>query len=599
MMDPGGPAWRRLFPMLTGLTLAAACLLMGPSARGRDGVIPPGSFHHDPDGSDQVVWATAESPAVRYLTVHFTTRTNAAIDKAGLRIYRLDEQGFEGYRDHDATCWASFDSLEVRALTLPLPDDPRVGPEFSRWRGYRIWLDDEDGLIWCGRDSASTREGRVGRFEELFRRAAAAKTLSDRVVLVPGWVFDAVAMRIDVSRFANGDPSNDPANDAPGGDLAGLIRGLPGLDSLGVTTLILSSLVRATSDDPTAPLDLMTIDPRYGDLAQFRKLVERAHARKMKIVVTLPLARISRAHPWVRDAIDWKEESAFNTFFNFPRQADGSILAPTDTTGTVPWNGSNPEVIEELLGPVSLWSQTRLDGWYLPDLDDQPREFWISMAAAMKALDPKAWIIGAGSGPSEKWITGEIVDALDTPDFGRAIQRFTTGLDPSAIHLAQSLDQVRLDTPEPFTRTTLNSLPPAEPTDAPGRGLALLLQMTSEGVPLLDGTARLEPDERRRLRELIQIRREHPSLRKGSSETVYQSGLAWAVLRRTSEEIFLVVINRGEEPLSTRIPIPGGLGQVRQSDAIDLLSGARHAIRSGELFLKDVPPGMGALIRLR
>jgi len=29
------------------------------------------------------------------------------------------------------------------------------------------------------------------------------------------------------------------------------------------------------------------------------------------------------------------------------------------------------------------------------------------------------------------------------------------------------------------------------------------------------------------------------------------------------------------------------------------LSGSRHALRSGELFLKDVPPGAGALIQLR
>jgi len=597
--------------MPTALLLAAAWLLVAPPLMARDGVVLPGSFQHDPDGPDQVVWATAESPAVRYLSLRFTTTRSAAIDNGGVRVYRLDERGLEGFRDHDATRWASLDSVHVHALTLPLPDDPRVGPEFSHWRGYRIYLDDGDRLAWCGRDSCSTREDRVRRFDPLFQLSARVKTISDRVILVPGWVSDAVAMRIDVSRFVNGDPTNDPVGGAPGGDLAGLLRELPALDSLGVTTLILSPLVRSAADDPTAPLDLMTIDPRFGDLAQFRRLVERAHARKMKIVGTLPLARISRAHPWVRDAVYFREESAFNSFFNFPRHADGSIVAPDDTTGTVPWNGSNPEVVEDLLAPVYLWSETRMDGWYLPDLDDQPREFWLSMTAAMKALDPTSWIIGESAGRPADWITGELVDALDRPDFARAVARFTTGQDPDATHLARSLDQVRADTPEPFTRTAINALTDVDSTGASvasgdsesaaasGRRLALLVQLTSEGVPLLDGATPRAADERRRLHDLIQIRREHPSLRRGSFDTVYQSGSAWAVIRRTSEEMFLVVVNRGEEPLSARIPIPGSMGQVRQRDAIDLLTGNRHALRSGELFLKDVLPGTGALIRLR
>ncbi|MDZ4805702.1 MAG: alpha-amylase family glycosyl hydrolase [Candidatus Eisenbacteria bacterium] len=594
-----GPATRRVFPMLVIRISLTSWLFVGTPALGRDGVLTPGSFRHDPNGPDQVVWATAESPAIRFLSLRFAVGAGDAIDKAGVRIYRLDDQGFEGFRDHDATRWARLDSIEFRALTIPLPDDPRVGPEFSRWRGYRIWLDDRDRLIWCGRDSTTTRESRVGRFEELFRREEKTKTISDRVILVPGWVCDAVAMRIDVSRFANGDPSNDPANGAPGGDLAGLINGLPSLDSLGVTTLILSSLVRTAADDPAAVLDLMTVDPRFGDLAQFRRLVERAHARKMKVIGTLPLARISRAHPWVRDAVEWKEESAFRSFFMLPETADGQPVATTDTTGSVPWNGSNPEVVEEMLAPVHLWSQTRMDGWYLPDLDDQPREFWLSMAATMKALDPTAWIIGVSAEAPVRWITGELVDALDTAAFGRAVSLFTTGEDDDAVHLARSLDRVRIDTPEPFTRTAWNSLTSTDRTDDPGRRLALLLQMTSEGVPVIDALVPLEANERRRLREMIQIRREHASLRRGSFDTVLQLKSAWAVLRRTSDEMFLVVINRGDQPLSARIPMPGSLGQIRQRDAIDLLSGSRHALRSGELFLKDVPPGAGALIQLR
>jgi glycosidase len=597
MTPDGDPARGRRFPRLPGLVGACFGLVAAAGAWAKDGTIDARSYRHDPDGPDQVVWATAENPATRFLSVRFACARADAIDRAGLRVYRLDDQGLEGFRDHDAARFADDGALAVRALTIPLSDDPRVGPEGSRWRGYRIWLDDRDRLFWGGRDSIGTKEDRVPRFDRLFRPDQAGQGISDRVVTIPGWVTDAVAIRIDVPTFRNGDPSNDPAGGAPGGDLAGLSAALPSLDSLGVTTLILSSLVRTCPADPTAPIDLMTIDPRFGNLEQFRKLVADAHGRKLRVVATLPLASISRAHPWVSDAVYFKEESAFRTFFAFPLTADGAIANPADTTGTVPWNADNPEVIDELLKPVQLWAQLRIDGWYLPDLDVQPPAFWQGLTAAMKALDPKTWIIGRSDGPAARWMTGDLVDALDAPAFAAAVLPFADGSSRDAGHLCAAIDRLRLATPEPFTRTTVNPIvAPAD--DAAGR-LATFLQLTCEGVPVLDAASPLLSGSRRWVRDLVQLRRKHPSLRRGSAEALLVEGGAACVLRRTSEEMFLVVVNQDPAPLTTKLMIGGSFGQVRQKDAVDLLSGAQHAIRSGEVFLRDVPPGGMALIRLR
>jgi glycosidase len=597
MTPDGEPARRRRLPNLTGLAGALCGLLAAGPALPRDGVIDPKAYRHDADGPDQVVWATAENEATRFLSIRFTCARADAIDRSGLRVYRLDEQGLEGFRDHDAVRWATVDDLEVRALTIPLSDDPRVGPEGSRWRGYRIWLDDRDRLFWCGRDSVGLKEEKVPRFERLFPPDRPVKGISDRVVIVPGWVSDAVAMRIDVGTFRNGDPANDPGDGGPGGDLAGLASALPGLDSLGVTTLILSSLVGVCPADPSAPIDLSNVDRRYGTMAQFRAFVDAAHARRMRVVATLPLAALSRAHPWVQDAVYFKAESAFNAFFAFERAGDGSIVNAADTTGTVPWNGTNPEVIEELLKPVQVWAQARIDGWYLPDLDAQPPEFWRSLIGAMKALDPRAWVIGRSRGPTAAWITGDLVDAVDGPRFGEAVTAFAGGTGGDAARLGADLDRLRVDTPDPFTRTALNRVDGA-PDDAGGR-MAAFLQLTSEGVPVLDAASPLLAGSRRWVHDLILLRQEHPALRRGSVETVFVSGGAACVLRRTSEQLFLVVVNRDAAPLSTKLAIPGSLGQVRQKDAVDLLSGQRHAIRSGELFLKDVPAGGVALVRLR
>ncbi|HEX7881101.1 MAG TPA: alpha-amylase family glycosyl hydrolase [Candidatus Eisenbacteria bacterium] len=597
MTTDGDPATRRRLPRLTGLAGTVLGLAAAFAAWAKDGTIDARSVRHDADGPDEVVWATAENPATRFLSVRFTCARADAISRAGLRIYRLDDQGLEGFRDHDASRYAGLDDLEVRALTVPLSDDPRVGPEGSRWRGYRIWLDDQDRLFWSGRDSVSTKESVVPRFDRLFPPARNGQGISDHIITIPGWATDAVAIRIDVATFRNGDPSNDPKDGRPGGDLAGLAAAIPSLDSLGVTLVLLSSLVTTCPIDPTAPIDLMSIDPRYGNLELFEKVVQQAHSREMRVVATLPLAAISRSNPWVSDALYFKEESAFHTFFDFPRTDDGAIANAADTTGTVPWNADNPEVVDELLKPVQLWARTRLDGWYLPDLDSQPPSFWQSLTAAMKALDPKSWIIGQGTGPLDRWMTGDLVDAIDTPAYEAAVMPFATGKERDAMTLCAALDKRRVETPEPFTRTSVNPLG-AAPDDAAGR-LATFLQLTSEGVPLLDASSPLLSGSRRWVRELIEIRKEHPSLRRGSVEPIYVQGGVACVLRRTSEEMFLVVVNQEPTPLTTRLPIRGSFGQVSQKDAVDLLSGTRHAIRSGELFLKDVPAGGMALVRLR
>ena len=70
-------------------------------------------------------------------------------------------------------------------------------------------------------------------------------------------------------------------------------------------------------------------------------------------------------------------------------------------------------------------------------------------------------------------------------------------------------------------------------------------------------------------------------------------------LRRASEEILMVVINRSAGPTGFKLDVPKGVSSVQQRDAVDLLTGSRHPIRSGVISIKDIPPYSGAILRLR
>jgi cyclomaltodextrinase len=602
MTDRKGRGAARLVP----LPVLGVTLLLAAVAPARDGVFDRAAFRHDADGPDQLVWAAAESPDVRFLFLRFAHAPGDAIRAAGVRLYRIDDKGFEGFRDLPAEPYARDDSLEYRAVTWPFEDDPRAQAGRTRWRGYRPWIDDGNRIAWLGADSTSLKEDRVARFETLFRRRltgaaepdavpASELGVSDRVVLIPGWVADAGVARIDVDDFRNGDPANDPASGAPGGDLAGLVAALPALDSLGVNTIVVSPLFAMEGDDPLAPIDLKTIDPRYGDEALFRRLVDRAHARRIRVVLEVPFHQVGLAHPWYQDAVEWREESAFWTFF---APAPGAVPegAASGTPRRPRWNADNVQAVDEILAALLLWADTRIDGWYFHGVDTQPPAFWAALAASAKALDPRCWIVGDAVSPAGDWLTGDRLDAVVDPGFSAAVSDFALAERLDAVGFDRALGRIQVATPEPYNRTRFHAFDEDALSggDEARRRLAVFLQMTLPGAPVLRSG-----DTSRWHRDLLALRREHPALRRGSWQPLLAEGGQYAVLRRSSEEILLVVVNRTDRPMSAKLPMPRGTGGTRERSVFDLLGGSRHALRGGDLLLKDLAPMSGAVIQVK
>ncbi len=109
---------------------------------------------------------------------------------------------------------------------------------------------------------------------------------------------DQVIYQIMIDRFANGDPNND-FNVAPtvpgkyhGGDWQGVIDHLDYLQSLGVTALWISPVVKNTEEDAGFASyhgywtqDFLRPNAHFGDLVKLRELVDKAHARGMLVIL--------------------------------------------------------------------------------------------------------------------------------------------------------------------------------------------------------------------------------------------------------------------------------------------------------------------------
>ncbi len=130
-------------------------------------------------------------------------------------------------------------------------------------------------------------------------------------------------------RFANGDVSNDsvagysdymnkiPKQGRAGGDIQGVINQLDYFKDLGVTSLWLTPVVENNtfrSYHGYSATDFYNVDPRLGSNELYKKLVDEAHQRGLKIILDHVANHCSHNHPWLKNlpTKDWLNGSLDN-----------------------------------------------------------------------------------------------------------------------------------------------------------------------------------------------------------------------------------------------------------------------------------------------
>jgi alpha-glucosidase len=193
------------------------------------------------------------------------------------------------------------------------------------------------------------------------------------------------------------------------GDLQGIINRLDYLNdgtehSLGVDAIWLSPIYPSPLKDFGYDVsDFTDVDPTFGDLATFDRLVEEAHRRQVRVLIDFVLNHTSDRHPWFldsrasatsarRDWYIWRDPppdggppNNWNAVFGGPAwefdAATGQYYLHSYLPEQPDLNWRNAEVVEAMGDVLRFWMRRGVDGFRLdavgriakhPDLADNP-----------------------------------------------------------------------------------------------------------------------------------------------------------------------------------------------------------------------------------
>jgi alpha-glucosidase len=197
-----------------------------------------------------------------------------------------------------------------------------------------------------------------------------------------------------------------PGRAGPTGDLAGIEARLDHLTWLGVDAVWLSPFYPSPQADFGYDVaDFCDVDPAYGDLAAFDRLLATCHQRGLRVVVDLVPNHTSDRHPWfeaarssrsdpMRDWYVWRDGTPEEPPNNWVA-AFAPVPAWTWDEATGQWylhqflpeqpdlNWDNPEVVAAMHGVMRFWLDRGVDGFRVdvvhgigkaPGLPDDPPE---------------------------------------------------------------------------------------------------------------------------------------------------------------------------------------------------------------------------------
>ncbi|MCS7010292.1 MAG: alpha-amylase family glycosyl hydrolase [Anaerolineales bacterium] len=189
---------------------------------------------------------------------------------------------------------------------------------------------------------------------------------------------------------------------------------------LGITGIWLMPIHPSPSYHGYDVTDYLAVNPEYGTMDDFKRMVKEAHQRGIRVIIDLVLNHTSREHPWFIAAGD--PNSKYRNYYIWVKEKPaysgpwGQKVWIAHSTGyyyALFWEGmpdlnyTNPAVTQEMYQVVKFWlSETGIDGFRLDAarhlIEDGPKqentpathEWYKAFRTYYKSINPEAMTVG-------------------------------------------------------------------------------------------------------------------------------------------------------------------------------------------------------------
>jgi glycosidase len=432
----------------------------------------------------------------------------------------------------------------------------------------------------------------------------------------PAWVERTVVYGVIPRKF--GDPP-----------FPAVVDRLDYLRDLGVDALWLSPINRSPGGDfGYAVVDYFDVNPGLGTKDDFKKLVEEAHARGIRVLMDFVPNHSSAEHPYFQDAQARGKESPYYDFYD--RDESGAPTHYFNWEHLPNLNYDNPEVERFMIEAFSYWvREFGVDGFRVDvawGVRERKPDFWPRWRRELKRIKPDVLLLAEASARDPYYFDNGFDAAYDwTAALGKwaweivwdsktlliynlsaALTNNNQGFHPDALifrFLNNNDTGTRFitDHGEELTRVAAALLLtlPGIPCVYTGDEIGAWFRPYYDTVPLVWKEDRY-PGLRDYYKRLIALRKETPGLHSrhwqpldaGPPKQVY----GYVRYVAPADRPLLVLLNFSDQDVEAEVPLPEEFAALAQEPTMrDLLAGADVPIR-GTAPLRIAMPAWGARI---
>ena len=381
------------------------------------------------------------------ITVRLLIPSQADPDQVVLRTIPNGEQQFTAMAHHseqgDYSVWEA--PLKV--------NEPRVSYRFAIQTEGRVW--------WLNALGISIHTP-LAMFD--FKLLAGFQPIS--------WLERSVFYQIFPDRFANGDPSNDPVEEADprqrytrktfpwgekaprdrklmpfyGGDLAGIETHLDYLEQLGVNALYLNPIFTAFTNHRYDVSNFREVDPVLGGDQALISLRQALSQRDMRYVLDIVPNHSGFMHPWFQSALQDKKGEERGFFYFAENEQEYTSWMGFGHMPKLNYGSSalRREMIESEDSIFAYWLKPPFsaDGWRVDvgnmlgrhDEHQINLELLRSIRAAVKRVSPEAYLMGENFFEATEQLQGDGWDAvMNYTGFADPVLHWLTGYEQDAL----------------------------------------------------------------------------------------------------------------------------------------------------------------------